>query len=96
MKGKKVVILGAGLSGLSVAYFLKEKGVRPFIFEKEDNPFMFDLLEYLDKKHDVKALINTSFNVRGEPIVHTTEDALKSAKNMALDAVILNGVLSIL
>ncbi|MBN2120783.1 MAG: FAD-dependent oxidoreductase [Candidatus Omnitrophica bacterium] len=35
MKKKKVVILGAGLSGLATAYFFKKKGVDSRIFEKE-------------------------------------------------------------
>ncbi|MCU4163707.1 carbamoyltransferase C-terminal domain-containing protein [Carboxylicivirga caseinilyticus] len=59
--------------------------------KKEDNPFVFDLLQLLDRKYQVKALINTSFNVKGEPIVHTKEGALKSAQNMNLDGVVLNG-----
>lgn len=60
------------------------------VFDSEDNPFIFDLLSYLDE-HGIKALINTSFNVRGEPIVHTLDDALKSAKEMKLDALVFNG-----
>ena len=58
---------------------------------KDDNPFMFDLLSYLDRNNGIKALINTSFNKRGEPIVHTEEDAIRSAKNIGLDALVLNG-----
>jgi carbamoyltransferase len=61
------------------------------IFQRGDNPFLFDLLELLDEKYGLKALINTSFNQRGEPIVHTPEDALASAKAMQLDGVVLNG-----
>lgn len=63
------------------------------IFDKYDNPFMYDLLRYLDEKHQVRALINTSFNTKGEPIVHTIYDAINSAKNMNLDGVVLNGKL---
>lgn len=59
--------------------------------DKESNPFIYKLLTLLDKKYGVKALINTSFNVRGEPIVHTSEDAIRSAKNMKLDGVLING-----
>ena len=66
------------------------------IFNKKQNPFMFDLLNYLDKNHNIKALINTSFNKQGEPIVHTIEDALKSANEMKLDGVIINGRLQFL
>ena len=60
-------------------------------FQRDDNPFLYDLLDLLDEKYGLKALINTSFNQRGEPIVHTPEDALSSAKTMKLDGVIVNG-----
>jgi UDP-galactopyranose mutase len=35
LTNKKVVILGAGLSGLSAAWHLQRKGVNPVVFEKE-------------------------------------------------------------
>jgi carbamoyltransferase len=60
---------------------------------REDNPFIYDLLTYLQKHYNVKALINTSFNKKGEPIVHTIEGAEQSARNLKLDAVVLNGKL---
>ncbi len=66
------------------------------VFSRFENPFIYDLLTLLDEKYNVKALINTSFNSRGEPIVHTTEDAKKSALLMKLDAVIINGELEVL
>lgn len=66
------------------------------IASKQENSFMYDLLSLLDKKYGIKALINTSFNIKGEPIVHTINDALLSAKNMKLNAVVLNGTLKIL
>ena len=61
------------------------------LFEKQQNPFLFDLLKLLDEKYNIKALINTSFNGKGEPIVHTKENALTAAQNMQLDGVVLNG-----
>ncbi|MFW5773626.1 MAG: carbamoyltransferase C-terminal domain-containing protein [Tangfeifania sp.] len=36
-------------------------------------------------------MINTSFNRKGKPIVHTKENALKAARNMKLDGAVLNG-----
>ena len=60
---------------------------------EEDNPFMFNLLTYLYENYGVMALINTSFNVQGEPIVHTKSDALASAKKMGIDAVVFNNKL---
>lgn len=61
------------------------------LFDQSQNPFLFDLLQYLDQNYGIKALINTSFNAGGEPIVHTTEDALKTARKMKLGAVVVNG-----
>jgi carbamoyltransferase len=61
------------------------------IFTRNENPFLFDLLTFMDDTYGIKALINTSFNGGGEPIVHTEKDALNSAKKMKLDSVVLNG-----
>jgi carbamoyltransferase len=66
------------------------------LFSREENPFLFDLLEYLDRVYGVKALINTSFNRKGEPMVHTDNDALAAAHEMELDAVVLNGSMQFL
>jgi len=66
------------------------------IFNRIQNPFLYDLLEYLDNNFGIKALINTSFNAKGEPIVHFTEDALTAARNLKLDGVVLNGKLEML
>lgn len=57
---------------------------------KYENPFMFELLTYLKENYQIKALINTSFNRQGEPIVHTAESAMKSAKEMGLNGVVIN------
>jgi carbamoyltransferase len=61
------------------------------IANESDNPFMFRLLSYLYERHGILALVNTSFNVQGEPIVHTPEQALESTKRMNLDGLVLNG-----
>ncbi len=61
------------------------------LFDKKDNPFLHDLLEYLDVQHGVIALINTSFNKRGNPIVEMSEDALNEARELNLDEIIING-----
>lgn len=62
------------------------------VVEKEsDNPFMYSLLKFLQQNYGVSALINTSFNVAGEPMVHTIENAKTSARKMNVDALIING-----
>ncbi len=62
--------------------------------QKSENPFMYDLLNYLDHQYGIHCLINTSLNSKGEPIVHTKEDAINSSKKMKLDALVVNGILS--
>lgn len=66
------------------------------IFEKAQNHFMFEILEYLEEEFKLRALINTSFNSKGTPIVHTNEQAVKTAKMMKLDALVLDGELMVL
>lgn len=63
------------------------------LFSKNDNPFLFDLLTLLDEQYNVKALINTSFNTKGSPMVHNEADAIKSAEEMGIEAVVVNGKL---
>ncbi|MCS7084592.1 MAG: carbamoyltransferase C-terminal domain-containing protein, partial [Bacteroidia bacterium] len=56
---------------------------------RDENPFLFELLSYLESE-GVYALVNTSFNAAGEPIVHTAEQALASFRSMKLDGLVLN------
>ncbi len=57
--------------------------------DRKENPFMWDLLTYLWKNHGLMGLINTSFNIKGEPIVHTIDNAITSATNMGVDQVVI-------
>jgi carbamoyltransferase len=61
------------------------------LFKRESNPWLYDLLSLLDEQYNVKALINTSFNAKGDPIVHSTNDAIKSASKMGIEHVVING-----
>lgn len=58
--------------------------------QEHQNPFMFKLLKYIYEKHGILGLINTSFNAQGEPIVHTPEMAIQSARRMNLNGLIIN------
>lgn len=57
---------------------------------EEDNPFMYRLLLYLYDRYQILGLINTSFNVQGQPIVHTEADAIEASRKMGLDGLVLN------
>jgi len=52
---------------------------------KKDNPLYYALLKKMDQKYDCPIIINTSFNVRGEPIVCTPEDAYRCFMRTNMD-----------
>jgi len=55
------------------------------LVDEEADPFLLQLLLML-RRHGAKALLNTSFNLHGEPIVETPEDAVRSFVAAPIDA----------
>ena len=58
---------------------------------RETNPLFHALLESFYRKTGCPVLVNTSFNVRGEPIVCTPEDAFRCFMGTELDALAIGG-----
>lgn len=56
---------------------------------KETNPLYHRLISEFDKKYGCGVIINTSFNVRGEPIVCTPEEAYTCFMRTEMDYLIL-------
>jgi carbamoyltransferase len=59
---------------------------------QETNPRYYELLEKFKELTGCPVLINTSFNVRGEPIVCTPEDAYKCFMGTELDILVIGDV----
>jgi carbamoyltransferase len=57
--------------------------------DKQSNPIYYLMLSALDKKYGCPVVINTSFNVRGEPIVCTPEDAYRCFMRTNMDYLLL-------
>ncbi len=55
----------------------------------ETNPRFYGLVTEFEKLSGVPAVLNTSFNARGEPIVETPLDALRTFNGTGLDALFL-------
>jgi len=53
----------------------------------EDNPFLYKLLKCFYEGTKCPMLLNTSFNLAGQPLVQTKKDALEVLYNSNLDAV---------
>ncbi|HNV86937.1 MAG TPA: carbamoyltransferase [Candidatus Omnitrophota bacterium] len=60
---------------------------------RDQHPLFYDLLERFGKKYGCYALINTSFNVRGEPIVCTPEDAYRCFMRTNMDYLVMGNFL---
>ena len=56
---------------------------------RETNPRYYDLIEEFKRNTNCPVLVNTSFNVRGEPIVCSIEDAFNCFMGTNLDVLVL-------
>ncbi len=57
--------------------------------ERAANPLLYDLLLRFEQATGCGVLVNTSFNVRGEPIVCTPDDAYRCFVNTEMDYLVL-------
>lgn len=60
---------------------------------EETNPKYYTLLQKMKAKNGVGMVINTSFNVRGEPIVCTPEDSYRCFMRTEMDYLVINNYL---
>lgn len=87
---------------MTVAYPMKESArkelaaivhidgtIRPQTVNKETNPLYHSLIARLGKKTNHSVVLNTSFNVKGEPIICNPREALRSFYSNGLDALIM-------
>lgn len=60
---------------------------------KETNPVYYNIIKAFENKTGCGVLINTSFNVRGEPIVCTLEDAYRCFMRTQMDVLVLENMI---
>jgi carbamoyltransferase len=56
---------------------------------RTQHPLYYDVIKAFKRRTGVPVLVNTSFNVRGEPIVCTPRDALSAFFSSPLDALVI-------
>jgi carbamoyltransferase len=61
--------------------------------ERRTNPRFYDIIKKFDEKYGCPVIINTSFNVRGEPIVESPEDAYRCFMRTNMDYLVLGNFL---
>ncbi|MBI3591343.1 MAG: carbamoyltransferase [Candidatus Melainabacteria bacterium] len=90
------------LSGLSKLYIVRsaipavthvDYSARIQTVDKENNSLFHKMISKFDEKYGCPVIINTSFNVRGEPIVCTPEDAYLCFMRTNMDYLLLGNFL---
>lgn len=66
---------------------------RPQILRESQNPQYFDLVKSFKKKTGRGAILNTSFNIHGEPIVCSPDDAVSTLKRSGLKYLLIGSYL---
>lgn len=61
--------------------------------DKKTNPRYYKLIEKFYKRTEVPVILNTSFNLRGEPIVSTPENAYNTFMKSGIDLLVLENYL---
>jgi carbamoyltransferase len=61
--------------------------------KRGQNPLYYELIEQFYNNTGIPMVLNTSFNIAGEPIVETPKDAIKTFLAMGLDALACGGYL---
>ena len=66
---------------------------RPQTVEREVNPLYWRLIDEFGGRTGVPVVMNTSFNLRGEPIVCTPTDAIRTFFSSGMDALVIGSFL---
>lgn len=79
-----------GYEAMIAACHPADRTARAQILHRDTNPDLYAILEAFEKLTGRGALLNTSFNLHGHPIVNTPAEAVFVLENSGLDGVILN------
>jgi carbamoyltransferase len=66
---------------------------RPQTIRREWNPHYYDVIQRFSSESGVPVLLNTSFNLRGEPIVNTPQNALNTYSKSNIDSLYIGSYL---
>ena len=56
---------------------------------RNQNPLYYDLIKIFGRKSGIPMLVNTSFNIRGEPIICTPHDAYRCMMGTGIDCLVM-------
>lgn len=66
---------------------------RPQMVRREINPLYYDMIKRFGEKTGIPIVMNTSFNLKGEPVVNSPRDAVRTFYSSGLDALAIGNFL---
>ena len=66
---------------------------RPQAVSASDNPLYWEIIDRFRQSTGVPAVVNTSFNLSDEPIVHTMEDAISTFLRSSADTLVIGSII---
>jgi carbamoyltransferase len=79
-----------GKNKIPAAVHQADGTARAQLLKKEENPVLWNLIFKFYEKTGIPALLNTSFNLHGEPIVRSVKDGLRVFEKSGLDVLWLD------
>lgn len=79
-----------GNEPLPESFLLPNHQVRLHIVDRKSNPLFWSLLKRFGEKAPAPMLLNTSFNLFGEPLVVSPRDAMRSYFGSGIDALVID------
>jgi carbamoyltransferase len=68
----------------------KDRTIRPQVLTEDFNPGYYRILEEFSRRTGIGGVLNTSFNLHGEPMVYHPADAIATFLNSGLDMLVLD------
>ena len=68
-------------------------GMVPQMVRRGVNPLYYDMIKRFGERTGVPVVLNTSFNLKGEPMVNSPRDALRTFYSSGLDALAIGSFL---
>jgi carbamoyltransferase len=66
---------------------------RPQMVRRSVNPLYYDMIKRFGEKTGIPVVMNTSFNLKGEPVVNSPRDAVRTFYSSGLDALAIGSFL---
>lgn len=86
---KNLCLAGGGALNVVTMGYIEKYSARVQTVDTGRNPFMHEVIRQYKLLTGCSVIVNTSFNVRGEPIVNTIEDAYRCFMATDMDFVVI-------